>query len=311
MELTMIPRLCAYAFVLSSLALPSLAAAQDIQPAPAVGTEVFVSTDSDDTTITRAALDLDVRNAGPANRLGIRLERAWYDLPAQQTETRNRVFLQFAQESEDWDFTARIGTDGDNVIGAISVNDNSRFRKEVFVERDVVETPLGLDREIYSTFAGAAIDIPADDRNIVTALVGAQEFGGDNVRLHLRGNYVHVVDADLGISAQLRGRYFHNSDPRELDYYSPRYFAQVLPVAQIRRFVNGWQLLAAGGIGIQRDSDSDWRQSNFAQLRAISPVRGPWSLSAEAIFSQTPGNSALAGEDYSYFQARLSATRRF
>lgn len=308
MELAIHLRIGAFAII---LALPSAAVAQEIQAGPALGTEVFVSTDSDHTTVVRAALDFDLRNAGQENRLGFRLERAWYDLPGQQTVKRNRAFLQIADKTAGWNWAARIGTDGDNLIGSISANDNSRFRKEVFVERDIVETPIGLDRGIYSTFAGAAIDLPADDRNIFTALIGAQEFTGDNMRFHLRGSYVHVIDPDLGLSAQLRGRYFRSSDPREFDYYSPRYYAQVLPVVQIRRYVEGWQFLAAGGIGIQRDSDTDWRQANFAQLRVTSPVRGRWSLSGEAIFSQTPGNSAVIGQDYSYFQSRLSVTRRF
>lgn len=298
-------------FFALALALPSAALSQDIQSSSALGGEVFVSTDSDDTTIVRTAVDFDLRNAGQANRLGIRLEHAWYELRGQPTEERDRIFVQIADRAQGWNWAARVGTDGSSIIGSISANDNARFRKEIFVERDVVETPIGLDRGIYSTFAGAAIDLPVDDRNIFTALVGAQEFTGDNWRLHLRGNYVHVVDPELGLSAQIRALYSRNSVPREFDYYSPRYFAQVLPVVQIRRFVDGWQLLAAGGIGIQQDSETDWRQANFAQLRITSPERGQWSVSGEAIFSQTPGSSAVIGPGYDYFQSRLLISRRF
>ncbi len=308
MGLTVRLRACITAIAIFA---PSVALAQDIESSPAVGTEVFVSTDSDDTTVVRTALDFDLRNAGEEQRLGIRLEKAWYDLPGRQTDERERVFLQVADETRGWNWAARIGTDGDNVIGSVSVHDNSRFRKEVLAERDIVETPAGLDRGIYSTFVGAAIDLPADDSNIFTALVGAQEFTGDNFRLHLRGNYIHVIDQELGLSAQLRGRYFRDSDPREFDYYSPRYYAQVLPVVQMRRFVDGWQLLAAGGIGVQRDADTDWSQANFGQFRVTSPARGAWSFGAETIFSQVPSNSAVSGPGYDYFQARLNLSRRF
>lgn len=294
-----------------AIAVPSAAIAQDIESAPALGTEVFVSTDSDNTTIVRAALDFDLRNAGAEKRLGVRLEKARYDFAGRPADERERVFLQFADKTDGWNWAGRIGTDGDNVIGSVSVHDNAKFRKEFFVERDIVETPNGIDRGLYSTFAGAAIDLPADENNIFTALVGAQEFTGDNLRLHLRGNYVHVVDQDLGLSAQLRGRYFRDSDPREFDYYSPRYYAQVLPVLQMRRFIDGWQLLAAGGIGLQRDANTDWSQANFAQLRFSSPPRGRWYLGGEAIFSQVPSNSASIGQGYDYFQAQLTASRRF
>jgi hypothetical protein len=137
----------------------------------------------------------------------------------------------------------------------------SRFRKELFVEREIVETPLGISRGIYYTFAGAAIDLPADDRNIFTAFAGIQDFTGDNVRFHVRGSYVHVVKPEWGLSAQLRGRYFRSTAPGEFDYFSPRWYAEVLPVLQMRRFVSGWQLLGAAGYGAQRDSASKWRSS--------------------------------------------------
>lgn len=292
--------------------IPSETMAEDNAASSAVGGEVFVSTDSDDTTVVRTALDFDLRNTADGDRLGIRLEKAWYDPLDLGAEERERVFLHAGKRNSDgWDWFARVGTDGDTVIGSASINDNSRFRKEAFIERDIVETPLGLERGIYSTFVGAAIDIPADERNNFTVVGGVQEFTGENVRLHLRGNYVHVVKPEWGLSAQVRGRFFHSTEPGEFDYYSPEYYAQVLPVIQMRRFVEGWQLLAAGGIGLQRDSETNWRQANFAQLRIVSPPQNGWSVFGEAIFSQTPANSTTVGEGYGYFQSQLSILRRF
>ena len=294
----------------SALAFP--AHAQDDDAAgPALGTEVFISSDSDETTVWRLATDLDLRNAPDGSRLGVRYERAWYDPLGQGTQGRDRFFLQAADGSGNVEWSARVGTDGDTIIGSASVNDNARFRKEAFIERDIVETPLGLERGIYSTFVGAAIDLPADENNIFTVLGGVQEFTGENMRFHLRGNYVHVVDKEVGLSAQLRTRYFHSTEPGEFDYFSPEDYVEILPVLQLRRFTGGWQLLAAGGIGAQKSTGTRWRQANFAQVRFVSPRRGPWSISGEAIYTQTPGNSAVVGSDYDYFQARFSLLRRF
>ena len=300
---------------LSSLALCLMATpvlAQDENKAgPAVGTEVFVSSDSDDTAVWRVAGDFDLRNAPDGSRLGVRVEKAWYDPLGQGTIERERVFLQAADGKGNFEWSARVGTDGDTVIGAISINDNKEFRKEAFVERDIIETPQGLALGLYSTFAGASIDLPADENNIFTLLAGVQEFTGENVRVHLRGNFVHVLDNELGLSLQLRTRYFHNSVPGEFDYFSPEEYGQVLPVLQIRRFVNEWQLLAVGGIGAQRSTGSDWEQANFAQLRFVSPSQNDWFVSGEAIYTQTPGAGAVVGSGYDYLQGRFSLTRRF
>lgn len=278
---------------------------------PAVGTEISIADDSDETTVTRVAIDLDLRTDGDAKRFGVRLENVWYELLGAPTEQRQRVFLQAGDKAEGWTWAARVGTDGDNVIGSASVYDDSRFRKELFIERDIVETPLGLQRRLYSTFGGAAIDLPLNERNTLTVLGGLQEFSGDNERLHLRANYVYVVSQKVGLSAQLRGRYFHNTEPREFDYFSPRNFVQAMPVVQIRRFVNGWQLLAVGGIGAQRFTASQWQQANHAELSARSPQRGPWRAGAQLVYSNTPGSNALQSDEYTYIQGRATLSRSF
>lgn len=286
--------------------------AQDVNgPGPAIGTEIFVSDDSDENTIVRTAVDLDLRNDGDAKRLGIRIENAWYQPLGQPTEQRQRVFLQVGDRSDGWTWSARIGTDGDDVIGSASVYDDSRFRKEFFIERDIIETPLGLERELYTTFGGAAVDLPVNDRNIFTVLAGLQEFSGENERVHLRANFVHVVKPELGLSVQLRGRYFHSTAPGEFDYFSPRDFGQVLPVVQLRRFIGGWQFLAVGGIGAQRFTGSDWQQANYAELKVEGPARGPWRAAAEVIYTDTPGNNAVQTDNYNYVQGRFSLSRRF
>ena len=309
--------ICRAALMVTALAAPASVMAQDAEPArPAVGMDVIASSDSDDTDIVVLAGEFDLRNYDSyrrSERLGVRVERAWYDFADGGTRTRERVFLQAADTTDSgWTWKARIGTDGDTVIGSASLNDNARFRKEVFVERDVVATPRGVDEGIYSTFFGAAVDLPASESTVFTALAGVQTFTGDNTRLHLRGNAIQVIDADLGLSAQLRGRYFSNSDPREFDYYSPDWYAEVLPVLQMRRFVGGWQLLGAGGIGVQRDADSDWRRATYLNARVISPEGArDWSVRAELTYTSTPSATAQTGTGYDYFQASVGVTRRF
>lgn len=274
----------------------------------AVGADIFYASDADDTELMRVGLNLDWRQRGPEEYIGIRLEKARFNPSGQGWQSDERLYLRAADQLAGWKWSAQVGTDGDSVLGSASIHDEARFRKEFFIEREILETPQGLDRGIYYTFAGAAIDLPANDRNILTLVGGIQTFTGDNVRTHLRANYVHVLKPELGLSAQLRTRYFRNGDPREYDYYSPRWYAQVLPVLQLRRFSEGWMYLVAGGLGTQRDSASGWRRSSYFHARVTSPARSGWALTGALLYSETP---TATGQSYSYRQINFGVTRAF
>jgi hypothetical protein len=278
---------------------------------PAVVSDVFYSSDSDGTEIARAAIELGMGDPRDTRSIGLRVERARYNPSDRGWESRERVFIRGAEKLSNWQLRARIGTDGDSLIGGLSLNDEAKIRKEFFVERDIVETPLGLDLGLYSTFAGLAVDLPVDDRNVFTALGGVQKFTGRNSRIHLRGSYIYVADPKLGLSLQLRGRYFRNSVPREYDYYSPRWYAEALPVAQMRRFVQGWELLGAAGLGLQRDSGSDWRLSRYAHARFQSPRTSGWSANGAVTYTNTPSLTGSPRSGYSYVQFTLGVSKRF
>ncbi|HUG46666.1 MAG TPA: hypothetical protein VMK31_09190 [Sphingomicrobium sp.] len=276
---------------------------------PAAGIEVFYSSDAEDSEIFKTAVLFDLKHASRDKYLGVKFERARFTPLGQDGKTMERVYIRAADSIGGWKWNATVGTDGHTILGSAAIHDQSKFRKEFFVERDIVETPLGISRGLYSTFAGAAIDLPADDRNIFTAFAGIQDFTGDNVRLHLRGNYVHVLKPQWGLSAQLRGRYFKSSQPGEFDYFSPRWYAEVLPVIQMRRFVGGWQLLGALGYGAQRDSDSKWRSSRYANARFTSPrFHKDWALTGNFVYTSTP---VATGNTYGYFQANIGLVKAF
>jgi hypothetical protein len=292
---------------LAGLAAAAPAVAEDA-PGHAIGADLFFSSDADNTDVLKAGLNLDWRYDGEEKRTGIRLERAWFKPLGQDWHDRERIYLRAADAIGDWKWNATVGTDGHTILGSGDIHDEAKFRKELFVEREILETPQGLKRGIYYTFAGAAIDLPADDRNILTLVGGVQEFTGDNVRTHLRANFVHVLSPDSGLSVQLRTRYFHDSAPHEFDYYSPRWYVQAVPVLQLRRFSHGWRYLLAGGLGVQRDSNSDWHRSTYLNAQVTSPPKRNWFGSASVLFSETP---TVTGQSYNYLQFTLSLARAF
>lgn len=291
----------ALAAIAGMLAVPAAA-----QPA-AIGVDTFYSSDSDHTEVLKVGADFDWHWKGDEEYRGVRVERAWFKPLGQREKRFNRAYMRVADRLGQWKWSATIGTDGRTVLGSAAIHNEAKLRQEYFIEREIVETPVGLRRGIYYTFGGVALDVPVDERNSFTFFGGLQEFTGSNVRAHLRGTYVHVIKPKWGLSVQLRGRYFHSSRPHQFDYYSPRWYAEVLPVLQVRRFVGGWQLLGAAGLGRQRDADSGWRSSRYLNARVTSPAfEKGWAVSAAATYSNTPVSSGLV---YRYTQFTLGLTK--
>lgn len=311
------PRAPARMGVVAALALalasaPVLAQSAEGVPgerAPAAATlDVFASTDADDTEVVRTGVNLDWSHAAEDRYQGIRLEKAWFTPLGQETTGFERAYLRYADKSDDKSWAVQVGTDSHTVLGSANVAVGQRWRKELFVERDILETPRGVTEGIYYTFVGAALDMPLSRRDTLVLVTGVQEFTGTNERLHLRGTYVHVVKEDWGLSAQLRGRYFRSTEPGEFDYFSPRSYAEVLPVLQMRRFSNGWRFLVAGGYGAQHTTGEGWRAARYANAQASSPLSRPVQLKASLVYSNTPvGNGAV----YDYLQGSLAVTTLF
>jgi hypothetical protein len=272
------------------------------------GIDGVYSSDADGTDIAKTALNVDFRHADSEHYQGLSLETARFSPFGQGWEDSQRAYYRFAG-GDAWKWSGRVGSDGHTVLGSAAIHNESAHRQEYFVEREIIETPLGLQDGLYSTYVGGAFDLPLDERNVLTTVVGVQEFGGDNVRLHLRGKFIHVLSSEQGLSAQLRVRYFHDSHPHEADYFAPGWYAQALPTLQLRRFVDGWRYALAAGYGTQREAGGGWRPARLLEASVTSPKEGhAWSLQAGFTYTNTPSNS---GAGYSYRQLFLSVGRSF
>lgn len=275
----------------------------------AAGIEATGSDDADHTRVSRLSAVYDFTHPDQSHYQGLQAEYARFQPSGTRAESRNRLYYRFAETGAKWKWNGTIGSDGTTVLGSATIHNEAPHRQEYFAERDMLETRQGLDRGLYYMLVGAAYDLPVDDRDIFTAMLGVQDFSGSNVRTHLRGRYIRVLDPDHGVSAQLRVRYFNDSTPREFDYYSPRWYAEVIPTLQVRRFRGGWQYLAAAGYGRSRDAQSGWRAARLVELSATSPQsRGNWLFKAGLVYTNTP---ITTGYTYSYTQLSLQLLRRF
>lgn len=274
-----------------------------------VGIEGFYSSDADGTQIAKTALDLDYRHSDSTHYQGLSLESAQFKPFGQGWVNDQRVYFRFADTADKWKWQGRIGSDGQTLLGNASVHNEDPHRQEYFIEREIVETPMGLQKGLYATYLGGAYDFPFNDRNILTTVLGVQDFSGRNTRLQYRGNFIHVIAPDWGLSAQLRMRYFHDSVPNEFDYFSPRWYAQAVPTVQIRRYVNGWRYALAAGYGAQTTAGSSWHPARLLEASMTSPATGhDWVLNAAFTYTNTPVGSGFI---YDYKQLTLSVGRSF
>jgi hypothetical protein len=293
---------------------PGAAGAEEAEPpsggAPAAGTEVWASADSDGTGVMRLLGRALWRYNDRETFAGVAVERAWFDPAVGPREEHDRIYLDAANRlGPDWRWRARVGTDGDTVLGSAELR-RADWSRSIFVEREIVETDQGLRRGIYYTFAGASTDIRLDDRNTLALTAGLQEFTGRNERLHARARYIHALRAVPGLSAQLDARYYRSTAPSEFDYFSPSDFVRVVPLVQFRRFTgSGWMLLAAAGVGGQRSTGAPWTAARLGQLRVQSPMAARnFDAFAELLYTN---DSISGGTDYDYVMGRAGFTLRF
>lgn len=292
------------------LCVQSPAAAQadeDSNSRPAVGVEIWASSDADQTNVFKLLAQGLWKFGGRDNYQGLAVERVRFSFKGQDPRTDHRIYLDAADDIDrKWLWNARIGTDGNTVLGSANMR-TADWKQSYFLERDIVETPRGVNEGIYYTFIGASHDFSLDKRNIVTLMAGMQEFTGKNYRIHTRANYIHVLKEDWGLSLQLRGRYYHSTRPNEFDYYSPRDFLQVVPAVQVRRFSRtGWMFQLRGGYGAQYATGGSWRDARLAEFRIESPPSSN-DLRAFVDFHYS-NNSVLGGPNYDYTMGRIGMT---
>lgn len=299
------PRACAAA-LLAALAGPVLAG----EAGTALRPEMFVSSDSDGATTLRQSMGWDLQRRDIEHWWGLRAERARFSRPGWR-ESATRLFVRGAGGEGDWRWQAEAGTDGEALLGSASLISTDTARKEFFLERDVLETREGLRLGRVHTYAGAALDWPLAGRWSVNGLVGLQDFGGENLRRHLRGSLVYTLAPEQGLSLQLRLRQFDDSEARELDYFAPGRYRQALGVVQLRRFVGGYQWRIVAGWGRQSFTGGQDQASRMLELDFQTPKDRGHYLRASAGISDAPAAGAAGGEGYRYRYARVEAVWAF
>lgn len=281
--------------------LPAIASA-----APGLQVDLFASSDADRNEVQRYGYTHDFRRDGIERRLGVKFEQAHFS-GAGWREREARAYLRYADAGTRWRWHADLGSNGQSWLGSATLHTEGERRQEWFIEREVVETRQGLERDLYATFLGGALDYPLGGRASLTGLIGWQDFSGRNRRLHGRGILNIVLVEHWGLSAQLRTRYFDNSVAAEFDYYSPVWFREALAGLQLRRRLGSGYLLKLNvGFGRQQDAGNAATAARNYALQLETPKRDAWYLKLNLGYSNTPISGSYT---YDYRYGRLEAVR--
>ncbi len=286
-------------------ALPAAA-----QSGPALRADGFMSSDSDGNDVQRHSLGWDVSRQDIEHWWGLRFERARFSGDG-WSEREERLYLRAAGGDGGWRWRGEVGSNGDDLLGSASIHSTDAYRKEFFLERDVLETRQGMEEGLLSTFAGAAMDFPLSERWSANGLVGLQDFGGDNLRRHVRAAVVYGLVPSQGLSLQLRVRQANDSVRQEADYFAPGRYRQALGVVSMRRFVGGYQWRATAGYGRQDFTGVGSQPSRLLEVDFQTPKDRGYYLRATAGYSDAPANTASGASDYSYRYVRVEGVWEF
>jgi hypothetical protein len=171
---------------------------------------------------------------------------------------------------------------------------------EIFANRDVVETRTALNQGLYFNFVGASVDVPVNPHVTVVGLAGYQGFSDDNQRRHLRGRVIWQPSIDLGLTLQLRYRWFDNS---KLDvgraYFNPERYQEGMLAIGWRQRIGDWRNAVTAGLGSQQIASGSATPTQLLELSSETQVER-YALRLRAGYTRAAGPAATNDPDYWY-----------
>ena len=171
---------------------------------------------------------------------------------------------------------------------------------ELFANRDVVETRTALNRGLYFNFAGASVDVPLNPHVTLVGLAGYQGFSDDNQRRHVRGRVIWQPSLDLGLTLQLRYRWFDNS---KLDvgraYFNPARYQEGMLAIGWRQRIGDWRNTLTAGLGSQQIASESATPTQLLELSSETQVER-YALRLRAGYTRAAGPAATNDTDYWY-----------
>lgn len=170
---------------------------------------------------------------------------------------------------------------------------------EAFASRDIVETRNALDLGTRFNFAGLAVDQRLTSKLTAVGLAGWQAFSDDNQRRHLRARLIYQPSLDLGLTLQLRYRYFDSSKNDVAGaYFNPSRYDETLLAVGWRQRAGDWRTAITAGAGVQQVNRDDRSGTRLLEATAERQMAG-YALRVRAGYSRAAA-AAATDPDYWY-----------
>ena len=173
---------------------------------------------------------------------------------------------------------------------------------ELFLNRDFVETATAIENGVSYDFAGASVDYQWAPQWTTVGLAGVQNFSDGNQRRHLRGRLIYQPWLDLGLTTQLRYRWFDSSQ-RDVGraYFNPSGYDEWMLAVGWRKRVNDWRTALTAGLGRQRIETESATTTRLAEASAERQMDG-YALRMRAGYMHA---ASLASSDPNYWYRYL------
>ncbi len=174
---------------------------------------------------------------------------------------------------------------------------------ELFANRDFVETANAIERGISYDFVGASGDYQWAPKWTTVGLAGLQNFSDGNQRRHLRARLIFQPSLDLGLTTQVRFRWFDSSrDDVAGAYFNPSRYRETLLALGWRQKVGDWRNVLTAGFGRQAINDDSETNTRLAEASAEKQVAG-YALRMRAGYVSS---ASLASSDPNYWYRYVS-----
>ncbi len=295
------------AALLSLIAAMTCVAAPTLAEQPAAGAGYYASGDSEGFVSHRASVDGVIDYQHLDNKTGLRYtdyqfsKNGWSQRGEQLRFVANRIDR---KTNEGWNLETGLFRQSTHELWTLDASYRQSLAGgpsvEVFANRDFVETQAALSQGTHFNFAGAAVDVPLHPQLTLVGLAGYQAFSDDNERRHLRARAIWQPALDLGLTLQLRYRWFDSSKADVGGaYFNPSRYQEALFVVGWRQRAGDWRMALNAGAGRQQIASD---RGTLAQLLEASAEKqvGRYALRLRAGYSRSAAASATADPDYWY-----------
>lgn len=276
---------------------------------PALLGEFFASRDSENMEITSVSSGLALDYVTQDRMTGVLARQLSFTQSGWSREGQ-QVALQHRQKTRDGWLQMEINATHlghTSMAGAVTRGwfDDSGRSTEIFAERMLVDSQRGIEKNLSSTMAGGAADLPLGEHAVASGYVAAQYVEDNNWRSHVRLKLAYEINpAPAAMQLQVRARSIRASHPFTGNYFNPKAFEELLVGAFFRFDHRDWRFNLWAGAGPQR-ADAITRNAYVVEARLLAPRMAEVPVHASLTIGARRDGAREGGYSYYYIMGNL------